>query len=167
MEFKKITPDKILENSFDLIGKTWMLVTTQKPDGSYNTMTASWGGTGVLWGKNVVFVFIRPQRYTYELMENCQNFSLSFLEESFRKKLGFCGKVSGRDKDKIKECGFNLHIENETAFIEEGFLSLTCKKLYFGDIQQSGFIDEELLKNYTQKDYHRMYVAEITGVYKK
>ncbi|MEG1778344.1 MAG: flavin reductase family protein, partial [Angelakisella sp.] len=62
-EFRHISPEKLSENTFKLIGKDWMLVTAEK-DGRANTMTASWGGFGVMWGKNVVFTVIRPQRFT-------------------------------------------------------------------------------------------------------
>ena len=34
-----------------------------------NTMTASWGGLGVLWGDPVATIYIRPQRYTKEFVE--------------------------------------------------------------------------------------------------
>ena len=56
---KEIKPEELTKNPFHMIGKEWMLVTAEK-DGKVNTMTASWGGLGVMWGKNVAFVFIRP-----------------------------------------------------------------------------------------------------------
>ena len=49
--------NEITGNVFDRIGKQWMLVGAMK-DGKSNAMTASWGGMGVMWGKNVVFVFV-------------------------------------------------------------------------------------------------------------
>jgi hypothetical protein len=41
--------------------RRWMLITAGR-DGRYNTMTASWGGMGVLWGRNVATIYVRPQR---------------------------------------------------------------------------------------------------------
>ena len=165
--FKKIFAEELNENIFRLIGKDWALITTKKPDGGYNTMTASWGGAGVLWNKPVVFVFIRPQRYTYELIENDEFFTLSFLDDSYRDKLGFCGKVSGRDEDKIEKCGFDLTSADSGAFISQAKVAITCRKLYFGDILENGFVEKNLLSNYAAKDYHRMYIGEITGIYTK
>lgn len=49
-EWKTITPEEITTNPFRLIGKEWMLVTAEM-NGKANTMTASWGGVGVLWNK--------------------------------------------------------------------------------------------------------------------
>lgn len=66
------------DNFFEAISKEWMLVTAGTKD-KFNTMTANWGGVGYLWNKPVVFVFIRPERYTFEFVENSETFTLSFL----------------------------------------------------------------------------------------
>ena len=165
--FKKISAEELSENIFKLIGKDWALITTQKPDGGYNTMTASWGGAGILWGKPVVFVFIRPQRYSHELIEQQESFTLSFLDDSYREQLMLCGKVSGRDEDKIEKCGFNVISTQNGGFIGEAKTAITCHKLYCGDILENGFIDKSLLSNYAAKDYHTMYIGEITEIYTK
>ena len=89
--FRKISAEEIGKTPFELIGKDWMLVTAQKPDGSVNTMTASWGGLGVMWGKNVAFAVIRPQRYTKEFIDNGERFSLTFFPEQYKKELGYLG----------------------------------------------------------------------------
>ena len=60
---KEIKPEELQKNPFQMIGKEWLLVTAEK-EGKTNTMTASWGGVGIMWGKPVAYVFIRPQRYT-------------------------------------------------------------------------------------------------------
>ena len=69
-------------------------------------MTASWGAMGVMWGKNAVTVYIRPQRYTKEFVDREDTFTISVLGEKYRKALNYCGKVSGKNADnKIKEAG--------------------------------------------------------------
>lgn len=60
-----------------------MLVIAGTPK-KFNMMTTSRGGTGVLWGKPVAFIFIRPERYTYEFIEKGDKLTLSFLGESHR-----------------------------------------------------------------------------------
>ena len=62
------------QNVFSLIGEQWMLITAGTAE-RCNTMTASWGGLGVLWGEPVATVYIRPQRYTREFVENGGDFS--------------------------------------------------------------------------------------------
>ena len=77
MPFEKIELSALQAEPFAMIGKQWMLITAEK-GGRVNTMTASWGGLGVLWGQDVALVFIRPQRYTREFVEAAGRFTLSF-----------------------------------------------------------------------------------------
>ena len=78
MGYIEKAPAEMQGNVFSMVGSDWMLVTAQNGE-KYNTMTASWGGMGILWGKPVAFVFIRPQRYTYTFLENTDRFTLSFF----------------------------------------------------------------------------------------
>ena len=80
-KFKIISPSAITDNPFTLIGKDWALVTAGDRN-RFNTMTVSWGGTGIMWNKPVTFTFIRPQRYTFGFMEENGCFSMSFFDES-------------------------------------------------------------------------------------
>lgn len=105
--FSRIDPKELDQNVFSMIGEQWMLVTAGTVE-RCNTMTASWGGLGVLWGKPVATVYIRPQRYTLEFVEREDCFTLSFFGEEYRKALALCGSKSGRDVDKVKECGFTV-----------------------------------------------------------
>ena len=105
--FSRIDPKELDQNVFSMIGEQWMLVTAGTAE-RCNTMTASWGGLGVLWGKPVATVYIRPQRYTLEFVEREDCFTLSFFGEEYRKALALCGSKSGRDVDKVKECGFTV-----------------------------------------------------------
>jgi adenylosuccinate lyase len=66
-------------------------------------MTASWGGVGIMWGKPVAYIFIRPTRYTKEFVDAGTHVSISVLNDSHRKALTYFGTVSGRDEDKIKQ----------------------------------------------------------------
>lgn len=162
--FQLIKPNEITDNVFSLINKDWILITSGTPE-SYNMMTASWGGMGVLWGKNVAFVFIRPNRYTYQFMENNMNFSLSFFSEEWRNALNICGTKSGRDIDKAKETGLKpFPGKNQTTGFEQSKLIIECKKLYFHDLNPENFLESTIDKNYPKKDYHRMYVGEILSV---
>ena len=87
MRFETILAQDIQYNPFEMIGKQWLLVSAGDKE-RCNTMTASWGGVGVIWNKNVVTVYIRPQRYTHELMEASDYFCVSVLPESMRQVLG-------------------------------------------------------------------------------
>ena len=79
MSFKEIKPEELNFNPFTRIGSDWMLLTAGTED-KFNTMTASWGGAGVFWGKPAVTCYIRPQRYTKEFIDKEELFSVSFLK---------------------------------------------------------------------------------------
>lgn len=155
------------ENVFELIGKKWMLITAAK-EGKSNTMTASWGGLGVMWGKKVAYVVIRPQRYTKEFIDVAESFSLSFLPEKFRKELSYLGSVSGRDEDKIAKAGLSLTYQEEVPYFEESELVLICKKLFVQEFKDESFLDKSILDTwYKAGDNHYIYIAEIIDVLKK
>ena len=131
--FSRIDPKELNQNVFSMIGEQWMLVTAGTVE-RCNTMTASWGGLGVLWGKPVATVYIRPQRYTLEFVERENCFTLSFFGEEYRKALALCGSKSGRDVDKVKECGFTVAGAACGApyFEEAGLvLGMTKRQIFF------------------------------------
>jgi flavin reductase (DIM6/NTAB) family NADH-FMN oxidoreductase RutF len=165
MSFKEISPYE-LENSLKLIGKDWMLITA-KDGQKTNAMTASWGCMGVLWNKPVAVGFVRPQRHTFGLCEAQERVSLAFLDEEYRAALNVCGTKSGRDCDKLALAGLSAQALCGVPVISEARLVLACRKLYVGDLCESGFLDKSLLSNYKNADYHRMYVWEIEKAYKK
>ncbi len=166
--FKTISPDKIGGNFIDMVGRQWMLVTAG--DASLcNTMTASWGGAGVLWNKNAAFVFIRPQRYTKEFVDSSPTLTLSFLPEQHRKALVYCGTHSGRGEDKIKNAGLSVWITpGGVPAIAEAQLVLECRKMYMEPLKAESFLEPGILDElYPHADLHDMYVCEIEKAYVK
>jgi flavin reductase (DIM6/NTAB) family NADH-FMN oxidoreductase RutF len=164
-DLQKIEPQDIKQNPFTLIDDDWFLLSAGNLH-AFNTMTASWGGVGILWNKPVVFCFVRPQRYTYKFMESNEFFTMSFFEESYRDALSLCGKVSGRQTDKMKATGLKpFESPLGSIFYEQSKLMLECRKLYFSDIIPEQFMVEAINKNYPKKDYHRMYIGEITSCF--
>ena len=158
---KEIKAKEIKDNIIKLIADEWMLVAAGDETG-YNMMTASWGGMGEMWGKDVAVTVIRPQRYTYEFIEKNDLFTLSFYGD--KKDIhAICGKKSGRDIDKAAEAGLTPVFINDTVTFDEARLTVVCKKLYTSDLKEDGFIDKECLKWY-DNDFHRMYVGEIVKV---
>lgn len=163
----RISPYALSQNPFELIGKRWAMVTTLI-DGVSNTMTASWGGVGVLWNKPVAYLFIRPQRFTRELLDRSERFSLCFLPEAYRDKMGYCGKITGREEDKLAACGFDLTFLDDAPVLAQSDTILTCRKLFCQQMDPKSFFDPTLdAANYQNKDYHLMYIAEILGAYTK
>ena len=165
--FEKIDPKSLEQNVFSLIGERWMLITAGTGE-RCNTMTASWGGLGVLWGKPVATVYIRPQRYTLEFVEREERFTLCSFGEEYRRALALCGSKSGRDLDKVKECNFTVETVDGAPYFQQADLVLVCRKLYWQDMDPAHFLDGEIDgKWYPQKDYHRIFIGELETVLKK
>jgi len=176
-------------NPFNLIGGEWMLITAgderlRVGDGnrealatdrdartlgmhSCNTMTASWGHLGCLWGNNdpSAVVYIRESRFTKEFIDEESYFSLCVMDKSFKKQMAYLGSTSGRDEDKIAKAGLTPVYADNTVYFQEAKLVLICKKVYAAEIQPSGIIYQETIdQSYPQGDYHTMYVGKIEKV---
>ncbi len=166
-DFHTVSPTQLQENVFSAIGQDWMLITAKKPDGAYNTMTASWGGMGILWNKPVAFCFIRPQRYTLEFVQASDTCTLSFFGGAHREDLTLLGRVSGRDGDKIARTSLTpIPIDDSMGFAQAELI-LHCKKLYHGRLEEGGFLDKSLLSHYAQGDFHEVLICEILQAYHK
>ena len=127
-------------NPFTAIGDDWMLVTAGDA-ASHNTMTASWGGLGVLWGAPVATCYIRQSRYPKEFVDGSDLFTLSFLDPAvWRRQLSYLGRVSGRDEDKIKAAGLTPVAVDGTPTFAEARLTLVCRKAYATYLGPEGFV---------------------------
>lgn len=162
MKKLEIDVKKLQANPFEMIGDQWMLITAKK-DGKVNTMTASWGAMGIMWGKTVATAYIRPQRYTKEFVDGSDTFTLSFFGGGQKKAMGHLGSVSGRkEPDKIEKAGLHVTEVDGYPTFEEATLTLVCKKLYVQEMKAACFLGkEEIEKWYPDGDYHYMYMAEI------
>lgn len=166
-EFREISPYEITENTFKLLNKDWALVTVKNGE-KENPMTISWGGVGIMWNKPVAFTFIRPQRYTFSLLENEEYYTVNFFEDEHRNALKFCGSKSGRDFDKTTETGLTPCYNEKAPYYQEAKLVLICRKMYAQDLSKESVIaTEEILPSYTADDYHKMYISEIVKVLAK
>lgn len=162
MNYELLEVSKLQDNFFNKIGTEWALLSAAK-DGKCNGMTVSWGGVGVLWGKNVFFCFVRPQRYTKEFCDASDRITLSFFDEDKKESLKLCGSKSGRDCDKLALASLTPVIgkDGEVDY-EESRLTLIGRKLYAQELSPECFIDKSVDAScYPNKDYHTVYVCEI------
>ncbi len=159
MGFREVKIEELQFNPFTKIGKEWLLITAGDSE-KFNTMTASWGGVGVYWGKNVVTTYIRPQRYTKEFVDSNDTFTIAFFDETYREALNICGTISGRDINKIEKAGLTPYFVDDTVAFEEANMIIVCKKLYHGNMPPENFDAKENDKKwYPEKDYHTMSVS--------
>jgi flavin reductase (DIM6/NTAB) family NADH-FMN oxidoreductase RutF len=167
-EFKKASWEDLNDNVVRMIGTDWMLITAGKM-GDYNMMTASWGTMGWLWEKPVSTIFVRPQRYTHKFTEREDYYTITFYKEEYREVLQKMGSVSGKNFDKMNYDKLTaIETENGSVAFKEAYLIIECKKLYSTVIEEDEFIDKKVVEDkYPNKDFHTMYVGEITGVWIK
>ncbi|MGN0541895.1 MAG: flavin reductase [Acutalibacteraceae bacterium] len=163
---KEINVRDIKESPVELIADGWGLVTAGNEE-KFNTMTVSWGALGEIWGKDAAFIFVRPQRYTYEFLEKEDIFTLSFYGAEYKEALRLCGSKSGRDIDKAAACGLTPVFTDGGVTFEQAKYTVVCRKMASQFIDPAGFEDAAIESNYAKKDYHKIYIGEILKVYCK
>jgi len=143
---------------------------TVKHDGMVNTMTIGWGSPGHIWHMPVFIVMVRYSRYTYQLINNAEDFTVSFpLKGQLKEALNICGTKSGRDIDKIKECDLKLK-EGEAVnspVIDDCDLHVECKIVYKQGMDEKLLSREIKDKLYPTGDFHVFYYGEIVKAYIK
>lgn len=166
MNRQSIPLNQLMMRSFATWSEKWFLLTAgENRPGAFNSMTVSWGGLGVIWGRPLAVIFVRPQRYTREFTDQHDTFSLCVFPETCKPALNMLGTLSGRNTDKMQECGLTPIALSEIACpgYDEAELILECKKSYFNDLDPKNFLADYIAENY-QKDYHRMYFGEVLAV---
>ena len=165
--YKRIAPDKIPGNIIKMLSEDWMLITGGN-DEKFNPMTASWGGLGYLYNKPVTFCFINPARYTYDIMDKGDTYTLTFYTETYREALNYCGHNSGKDKDKVKEAGLTpITTPSGSKAFSEAWMIIECRKMVSQTINIDGISDPELRKQWAGKAMHKMFIGEILNVWVK
>ncbi|MBQ3254002.1 MAG: flavin reductase [Acholeplasmatales bacterium] len=150
-------------NVFNEIGNVWPILVAGDRNIGYNGMTVSWGGLGVLWGKNVAFVFVRKSRHTYKFIDNSDSVTLSFLSDEYKSAKSLFGSKSGRDINKFEEAHLHatLDLDFNGYYVAEADYVLKMKKIYSVDIPYETLPQGMKDTFYPTGDMHTMYVCEI------
>jgi flavin reductase (DIM6/NTAB) family NADH-FMN oxidoreductase RutF len=154
-------------NAYSLWEDSWLLLTAGDfSTGRYNAMTVSWGSIGSLWQRPIAQVFVRPQRFTFELINEFDTFTLCAFSKENRKSMSLMGSRSGRDLNKAQTAGLTPVAATLVAApaYEEAELIIECRKLYWADFDPAHFLDASIRENYPQKDYHRAFYGEILAI---
>ena len=152
---------------------TAALVTTKAGD-EVNTMTIGWGTLGVEWGKPLFTVFVRQSRHTKKLLDENGEFTINVHPKGAdrKKELGFCGRNSGRDVNKIQE--LDLHLEEPDVIsvpgIKEFPITLECRVVYKQDQDLKLLDEDKCLRYYAPEtpndgDFHTAYYGEVLAAY--
>jgi flavin reductase (DIM6/NTAB) family NADH-FMN oxidoreductase RutF len=141
-------------------------------------MSISWGTLGVQWGLPIFTVFVRGCRHTSVMLDENPEFTINVPAGDFEKKiLGYCGRMSGRDTDKISDMNLTL-VPGECVSvpaIKEFPLTLECRVVY-SQLQDRRALPDEINERFypqdvdssnpsNNRDYHITYYGEIVNAY--
>ena len=125
------------------------LVSCGSKDGRTNLFTVAWTGN-ICTNPPMVYISVRPSRYSYELIEETKEFVINLTTESLARAADYCGVRSGRDQDKWKACGLSP--------------APASKLLYAPVVAESPVNIECRVKTHMDLGSHRMYIADVLAV---
>ena len=168
--FVKIDAKQITDNVFKAVGDDWTAITANNGH-TYNTMTASFGGWGILFGKPATWCFLRANRYTLELMKKEQTYTMSYFDADYKDQLLLFGSKSGRDSDKMNETtltAVKTPLGNTTY--KQARLVIECKLVEITGVHENDFYTDDAKKFVKEgfddaKDWHKLVFGEITNVW--
>lgn len=76
-----------------------VLVSVADREGKTNLFTVAWTGT-VCSDPPMVSISVRPERYSYHMIEETGEFVINLTTEALAKAVDYCGVRSGREVDK-------------------------------------------------------------------
>ncbi|MBI9103004.1 MAG: flavin reductase [Spirochaetales bacterium] len=148
-----------------MAGKGVLLVTGK----AGNPMTIGWGQLGIIWGRPVFTVMVRPSRFSYDTIRKGGEFTVNVMPEDSGKILAVCGSKSGRDTNKLEKCGLNLLPSEmiETPGLMEAEIVYECRTRHVNDLVPSTLPVEIINRYYPQDDFHSFYFGEVINVRRK
>lgn len=175
-QWLELSPENLPSDFNQSLVHDWALLTAGSPD-ALATMTINWGGSGFIWNKNIIFMVVRESRNTLTQLKAHPDFSLGMFDSSYRDKLTFCGRNSGRDVDKTAACDFHpgFYGDSQTPYFNEAHTVIFCRQIYRGLMNENDFIggtDSPLWETFYNTgvhtgDKHNLIIASIEKIIKK
>ena len=93
-----------------------------------NIITVAWCGT-LCTSPAMTYVSIRPERFSYHLIEESGSFVINLTTEALARSVDFCGVRSGRDVNKFMECNLTAAKSNKVSApsILESPVNIECE----------------------------------------
>jgi len=131
-----------------------------------NVMTIGWALIGFVWRRPVMMVAVRTSRFTHQLVEEADSFTVSVPSGDMKREINICGSKSGRDLDKFKECGFSSGKSKKvgTPVLKVPGYHFECRVIHKAPMDPK-FLSPDLENIYPAKDYHTLYFGEILASY--
>ena len=163
--FQPVDPEDIEDGPYTFVGDKIIITST---DGKkVNITAAAWGGVGYFWDKRLVFIVLRKNRYTREMLDASGEFSVSFVDQQeFRGALKYLSLVSGRDEDKVAGSRMNIGYHEGIPYVEEAGEVLVCKTVFRQELDKEGFLEEGFAEKFykDEADLHILYAGELLKI---
>ena len=156
-----------LKETLDALRKPGLLLVSADASGKPNAMTIGWGTIGIIWGKPIFVVLVRPSRYTHGLIEQMEDFTVNVPSADMADVVAFCGSASGRDHDKFAEKGLVAvpGRKVKSPIIDQCVIHYECKVVHKNDVLKDNLASEIVSSAYPRGDFHTIYFGEILSVY--
>ena len=147
----------------EIMGSHGLLLGAYDAAGKPNLMTIGWGTIGIVWGKPIWVVLVRPSRYTYGCIERQGCFTVNVPTKAMAEACALCGSRSGRDTDKFAAC--RLTAEKATTVnapaVAQCPIVYECRVVHTNDVLPPRLAEEIRAGAYPGGDFHRIYWGEI------
>jgi flavin reductase (DIM6/NTAB) family NADH-FMN oxidoreductase RutF len=163
METRDIPYTQNLDDTLARLANGGLLLTSAAPDGPPNVMTIGWGTPGVIWGRPIFTILVRPSRYTFGLIEQSRDFVVCVPDDGMEEALALCGTASGRDVDKFADQNLTA-VAAETVsapLIAECRRFYECRVVHYNDLSDAALDAEVRSACYPNGDLHRLYYGQI------
>ena len=131
-----------------------VLVSVADQDGNTNIITVAWAGT-VCTNPPMVSVSIRPERYSYHMIEESGEFVINLTTEKLAYATDYCGVKSGRDVDKFKEAKLTRERAEYVGapIIKESPVNIECRVIKKEELGTHHMFLAEVLAVHVDEDY--------------
>ena len=126
-----------------------VMVSAADRSGNSNIFTVAWTGN-ICTNPPMVYISVRPERYSYGLIEDSGEFVINLTTEALARATDFCGVRSGRDLDKWVECKLTPEKASKLEYaplIAESPVNIECK-----------------VKDKVKLGSHDMFIADVVAV---
>jgi flavin reductase (DIM6/NTAB) family NADH-FMN oxidoreductase RutF len=144
-----------------------LLLVSAGRSGTPNVMTIGWGSIGVMWGRPVFTVMVRPSRHTYKLLEEVAEFTVNVPPAGLAAATQYCGTVSGADRDKFREMSLEPIRSREVTppIIRQCVVHYECRVVHRCDMAAEALVPVLHEEFYPGGNFHRYYFGEIVAAY--
>ncbi len=167
MPMQDIRHDQYFSEVMRAMTSRGLLLTSRSPDGRANSMTIGWGLIGSVWGLPIWTVLVRPSRYTYELIDQTGDFTISVPGPGMDKACQICGSSSGRHRDKLAQAGLKAVPSRKvlSPVIDGCVIQYECQVLHKSDLEPGTLVQSIRAGSYPNGDFHRTYWGQIVAAY--